>query len=87
VNRPTIQELARGYTSVGITLRNAVFYIVDSHMRAAIARGKGNRARRRTQLVKFGPTVRFALRPADVEAERFSEGRRHNTAPRTNPHD
>ena len=87
MNRPSIEALVRSYVAVGITLRNAVFYIVDSHMRARIARGKGNRARRRAQLVTFGPAVRFPSRPADVAAETYSEGRRHNRNPRVNPHD
>lgn len=45
--RPTIPELVPGYVEVGIPPKRAVAYIVDSHMRSAIARGKGSKARRR----------------------------------------
>ncbi len=45
--RPSLPELVPGYAAVGISKRACVRYVVDSRMRSAIARGKGNKAQRR----------------------------------------
>ena len=43
-----ISVLVPGYLEVGISRRDAVRYIVDSHMRSARAPGRGSKARRRS---------------------------------------
>jgi hypothetical protein len=90
--RPTIQQLVPGYLDVGISKRNAVRYIVDSHLRSRIARGKGNKASRRMVRVELLelPIAGVVLYPPSLRdqlAERFSEGRIYNRAFAANHHD
>ncbi len=46
MNRPTISELVPHYVSFGITVKNAVQYIVQFRLSSRNARGKGHRAAR-----------------------------------------
>ena len=47
--RPSIAELVPAYVAepIAFSKRKAIRYIVDSHLRASIARGRGHRAMRR----------------------------------------
>jgi hypothetical protein len=90
--RPSIGELVPGYLSVGIPKRQAVRYIVDSHLRSRLARGKGNRAARRqahVELLKLpiSGAVFFSPLLRDQLAELFSEARVHRNVRLNNPHE
>jgi hypothetical protein len=91
-HRPTIQELVPGYLDVGITKRNAVRYIVDSHLRSRIGRGHGHKATRRMVRVELlelpiRGVVLFPPSLRDQMAELFSEGRSFDRAFAANHHD
>lgn len=60
-NRPTIQELAPGYVSVGISKKSAVHYIVDQRLRSGIARGHGRKAARRSDAIKIAHAYEVIL--------------------------
>lgn len=87
----TLPELIPGYVHAGVDKPRAVSYIVDCHLRSAIARGRGNRAARRSAAIeRVCEPVRVRTAGNDQNAaiaEYEAEGRCFNREPKTNYHD